>query len=142
MLPKVPPDLGAQSLPLPLSSRLLSLFAVVGPVVGLITGCILLWGSGFGLVHYSKDLRKDMPIRVANALFPLWVILSLLVPTVLGGLLTMSWWGALLGFLWGGLARICLCHHITWSVNSVCHFWGRRPFQVPDESRNNFLFGL
>jgi stearoyl-CoA desaturase (delta-9 desaturase) len=240
-------SLDAQRSSLPLSTRLLSLFAIVSPVVGLIVGCILLWGSGFGWVylslfvgmylltglgvtvgfhrlfthrsfetyrvvqfvlaalgsmavqgpllkwvavhrchhqhsdqpgdphsphlqghgiggllrglwhahlgwlflaetagldHYAKDLRKNAAVRWASALFPVWVVLGLLVPTVLGGLLTMSWWGALLGFLWGGLARICLGHHLTWSINSVCHFWGRRPFQVHDESRNNFLFGL
>jgi stearoyl-CoA desaturase (delta-9 desaturase) len=239
--------LDEQTSPLPLSTRLFNLIAIVAPVVGLVTGCILVWGSGFGWVqlsllvamylltgmgitvgyhrlfthrsfetyrsvqfvlaalgsmaaqgpllrwvamhrchhqhsdqpgdphsphlqgqgigglfrglwhahlgwvfqpdpagldHYVKDLRKDTPVRVASALFPVWVVLGLLVPAVLGGLFTMSWWGALLGFLWGGLARICLVHHVTWSVNSACHFWGRRPFPVPDESRNNFLFGL
>ncbi len=95
-----------------------------------------------GLDRYISDLRKDSSLRVASALFPLWVLLGLGVPALLGGLLTLSWWGALLGFLWGGLARMCLVHHMTWSVNSVCHFWGRRPYDVPDESRNNFLFGL
>jgi stearoyl-CoA desaturase (delta-9 desaturase) len=53
----------------------------------------------------------------------------------------MSWMGALLGFVWGGLVRIFLVHHITWSVNSVCHIWGSRPFRSHDESRNNALFG-
>jgi stearoyl-CoA desaturase (delta-9 desaturase) len=44
--------------------------------------------------------------------------------------------------LWGGLARIFLVHHATWSVNSVCHLWGRRPFETHDHSRNNFLLGV
>ena len=48
----------------------------------------------------------------------------------------------LLGLVWGGLARIFLVHHITWSVNSVCHIWGRRPYRSGDHSRNNFLFGI
>jgi stearoyl-CoA desaturase (delta-9 desaturase) len=54
----------------------------------------------------------------------------------------MSWEGALLGLLWGGFARIFLGHHVTWSINSVCHIWGSRPFRCGDESRNNALFGV
>jgi stearoyl-CoA desaturase (delta-9 desaturase) len=50
--------------------------------------------------------------------------------------------GALFGLIWGGLARIFLVHHITWSVNSVCHIWGRRPYPSGDHSRNNFVFGI
>jgi stearoyl-CoA desaturase (delta-9 desaturase) len=79
---------------------------------------------------------------VAASLFPLWVILGLVIPAALGGLLSWSWGGALLGLLWGGLARICLVHHVTWSVNSVCHLWGRQPYACRDESRNNFVFGI
>ena len=45
------------------------------------------------------------------------------------------------GFIWGGLVRIFLVHHVTWSVNSACHLWGLRPYKTSDESRNNFLFG-
>jgi stearoyl-CoA desaturase (delta-9 desaturase) len=56
--------------------------------------------------------------------------------------LTLSWIGVLLGFVWGGLVRIFLVHHVTWSVNSVCHLWGSRPFQCHDESRNNLIFGV
>ena len=54
----------------------------------------------------------------------------------------MSWTGVLLGFIWGGLVRVFLVHHVTWSVNSVCHIWGSRPFQCHDESRNNAIFGV
>jgi stearoyl-CoA desaturase (delta-9 desaturase) len=95
-----------------------------------------------GLSRYVKDLRQDVPVRVASALFPVWVAVGLLFPAVLGGLLTGTWTGALLGLLWGGLARIFLVHHMTWSVNSVCHLWGGRPFKNGDQSRNNFLFGV
>jgi stearoyl-CoA desaturase (delta-9 desaturase) len=95
-----------------------------------------------GLSRYVGDLRKDPLVRRISALFPLWVLLSLVLPTVLGGLLTLSWMGALLGFLWGGLARIFLVHHITWSINSVCHVWGSQPFGDKDESRNNAIFGV
>jgi stearoyl-CoA desaturase (delta-9 desaturase) len=94
------------------------------------------------LSRYVADLHGDRLLRWVSRLFPVWVIISLLIPTVLGGLLTMTWTGALLGFIWGGLARIFLVHHITWSINSVCHLWGRRPFRSHDESRNNFVFGV
>jgi stearoyl-CoA desaturase (delta-9 desaturase) len=95
-----------------------------------------------GLDRYVKDLRQSAALRVASALFPLWVALGLLIPAALGGLLTLSWRGALLGLLWGGLARIFLVHHVTWCINSVCHLWGSRPFQVRDQSRNNFVLGV
>jgi stearoyl-CoA desaturase (delta-9 desaturase) len=81
-------------------------------------------------------------LRTVSALFPLWVIAGLLLPAVAGGLLWESWAGALLGFLWGGLVRVFFVHHVTWSVNSVCHLWGRQPYLGGDHSRNNFLLGL
>jgi len=94
------------------------------------------------LAEYVPDLCRDPVIRAVSALFPMWVLLGLLVPATLGGLLTMSWMGALLGFIWGGLVRIFLVHHVTWSVNSVCHLWGWRPFRSHDESRNNPILGI
>lgn len=94
------------------------------------------------LAGYVKDLRRNNLLRKVSALFPLWVIAGLLVPTALGWVLEGSWTGALLGLLWGGFVRIFLVHHVTWSVNSVCHLWGARPFPVQDQSRNNFVFGV
>lgn len=94
------------------------------------------------LSHYVKDLRQRGSLRIASALFPVWVILGLIIPAALGGLLTTSWTGALCGLLWGGLARIFLVHHVTWSINSICHLWGQRPFHSNDHSRNNALFGV
>ncbi|HYN86881.1 MAG TPA: fatty acid desaturase [Ardenticatenaceae bacterium] len=95
-----------------------------------------------GLARYAADLYKDRLLRTLSTLFPLWVTIGLLVPALIGGLITMSWGGALLGFLWGGLARVFLVHHVTWSINSVCHLWGSRPFRSHDESRNNVIFGV
>lgn len=95
-----------------------------------------------GQARYAADLRGNGLLRAASNLFPVWVIAGILIPAVLGGLLTGSWSGAVFGLVWGGLARIFITHHLTWSVNSVCHLWGRRPFQSPDRSRNNFLFGV
>jgi stearoyl-CoA desaturase (delta-9 desaturase) len=94
------------------------------------------------LARYVRDLRASPMLRMVSALFPVWVIAGLLIPAALGGLLTGSWLGMLGGLAWGGLVRIFLVHHVTWSVNSVCHLWGRRPFRSGDHSRNNFLFGI
>ena len=94
------------------------------------------------LDRYVRDLKKLTSVRVASALFPLWIVLGLALPAALGGLLTGSWAGALLGLLWGGLARVFLVHHVTWSVNSVCHLWGSRPYPDADHSRNNLLLGI
>jgi len=95
-----------------------------------------------GLSKYVQDLRQDKVVLWMSRLFPAWVFLGLVLPAVLGGLLTMSWTGVLLGFIWGGLARVFLVHHVTWSINSVCHIWGTKPFRSHDESRNNFIFGV
>jgi stearoyl-CoA desaturase (delta-9 desaturase) len=94
------------------------------------------------LSRYVKDLRQSALLRQVSMLFPVWVALGLLIPAILGGLITGTWTGALLGLVWGGLARIFLVHHVTWSVNSVCHMWGGRPFRGADHSRNNLLFGI
>jgi stearoyl-CoA desaturase (delta-9 desaturase) len=94
------------------------------------------------LLRYIPDLSGDRLVRAMSRLWVLWAVLGALIPAVLGGLITMTWTGALLGFLWGGLARIFLVHHVTWSVNSVCHIWGSRPFRSNDHSRNNVVFGI
>lgn len=94
------------------------------------------------LPHYVKDLRQSRVLRTASRLFPLWVTLGVFIPAALGGLLTGTWMGFLSGLLWGGLARIFLVHHVTWSINSVCHLWGRQPFRTGDHSRNNLVFGV
>lgn len=95
-----------------------------------------------GLGRYTHDLRSDPVVCAANRQFYHWALASLLIPTLLGGLLSWSWNGALLGLLWGGLVRIFIVHHITWSVNSVCHLWGTRPFRTSDHSRNNPVVGF
>ena len=98
-------------------------------------------GSGRAISQYVPDLMKDRVLVAVNRQYPLWIALGLIIPTVIGGVVTQSWWGALLGFVWGGLVRALMVHHITWSINSVCHIWGSRPFKSDDESRNNALFG-
>jgi len=95
-----------------------------------------------GLGRYVPDLNNDRTVRFVSKTFTIWVVIGLLVPAAIAGLLTLSWYGALLGFLWGGLGRIFLVHHATWSINSVCHMWGTKPFRSHDESRNNLIFGV
>jgi stearoyl-CoA desaturase (Delta-9 desaturase) len=95
-----------------------------------------------GLARYASDLRKDRALRFVSRGFPWWVVLGLAIPAALGGLFTMSWMGVFLGFVWGGLVRVCVLHHVTWSVNSVCHLWGTRPYRTGDESRNNPIVGV
>ncbi|QKV72914.1 acyl-CoA desaturase [Amycolatopsis sp. Hca4] len=92
--------------------------------------------------RFAPDLAADRDLRVVDRLFPLWVVLSLLLPPLLGGLLTLSWWGALTAFLWAGLARISFQHHVTWSVNSICHMIGERPFTSRDRSANFWPLAL
>ncbi len=98
--------------------------------------------DGVPMARYVTDLLKDKTMtRVSNA-FPWWVLIGILVPTAAGWLLTGTLWGALLGFVWGGLVRLFLVQHVTWSINSVCHIWGARPYVSKDESRNNPIFGI
>jgi stearoyl-CoA desaturase (delta-9 desaturase) len=95
-----------------------------------------------GLLRYVTDLQQSSVVRNVSVLFPVWVAVGLLIPAALGGILTESWAGVLRGLAWGGLARVFLVHHVTWSVNSVCHIWGRQPFQSDDQSRNNAVIGV
>jgi stearoyl-CoA desaturase (Delta-9 desaturase) len=86
---------------------------------------------------YAADLYEDPRMRAIGRRFPQLAVLSLLIPTVAGWALhgfTVS--GALQGLVWGGLVRIFFVHHVTWSVNSVCHFFGRRRFDIDDHSTN------
>lgn len=94
-----------------------------------------------GLGRYSKDLRRDPVLVAVDRQFPLWVLAGLLLPAVIGGAITQSWRGAVLGLLWGGFVRVLVVHHVTWSVNSICHLWGTRPYDSGDESRNNAILG-
>ena len=85
---------------------------------------------------YAPDLAKDRDLLRISRLFWLWVLTSILLPPVLGALLTWSWQGALSAFFWAGLVRVFLLHHVTWSINSICHAIGERPFQARDKSTN------
>ena len=86
--------------------------------------------------QFARDLLDDRGMRTINRLFPAWVLAGLLIPFGLGWAIGGGLAGGLAGLLWGGLVRIFFVHHVTWSVNSVCHFLGRRRWNTPDESRN------
>ena len=85
---------------------------------------------------YAPDLIKDPAIRRISRDFWLWTTISLILPPVIGGLVTMSWYGAFTAFFWGSLVRVALLHHVTWSINSICHAVGNRPFKSRDRSGN------
>jgi len=86
--------------------------------------------------RFAPDILKDRDTGWVHRWFPAFLITSLVAPAVLGGLLTWSWAGAITAFFWAGLVRIALVHHVTWSINSVCHVWGKRPFRSRDNSGN------
>jgi stearoyl-CoA desaturase (delta-9 desaturase) len=106
--------------------------------------------KGFGFAHvgwlfssdrtsqqrFCPDLLADADIRAVSRWFPRLVAVTLLAPALIGGLWSMSWQGALTAFFWASLVRICLLHHTTWSINSVCHTFGNEDFEVRDKSRN------
>lgn len=92
--------------------------------------------------RYIPDLMDDETMNWIDRNYVWWVVASLAIPTVIAGLVTMSISGALLGLVWGGLARVAFTHHMTWSINSICHIFGSRDFKSSDDSRNNFLFGF
>ncbi len=94
------------------------------------------------VARFAPDLAADPDIRTVDRLFPVWVAATVVLPAVLGGLISWSWWGALTAFLWAGLARVSLQHHVTWSVNSICHMVGARPFTSRDHSSNFWPLAL
>ena len=112
-------------------------------VVGSIKG---LWWAHLGWLldrhgqadprRYARDLREDAGMRRINAAFPLIVVAGLLLPFAAGFVITGTLAGAATALLWGGFVRVFILHHVTWSVNSVCHFFGRRRFATEDESTN------
>jgi stearoyl-CoA desaturase (delta-9 desaturase) len=88
--------------------------------------------------RFAPDLIKDRVLRVIDKLFGLWVTLSFAIPFALGWAIGGGFTAALTALLWGGLVRVFLLHHVTWSINSICHFFGRKRFDIEDESRNVF----
>jgi stearoyl-CoA desaturase (delta-9 desaturase) len=92
--------------------------------------------------RYARDLLEDQGLRRLSGAFEWLVVLGLLLPAAAGFAVKGTAAGALTGLLWGGLVRVFFVHHATWSINSVCHFFGRRRFATDDMSTNVFWLAL
>jgi stearoyl-CoA desaturase (Delta-9 desaturase) len=92
--------------------------------------------------RYAPDLLDDRPMRVVSSAFPLLCIASLALPAAAGWLIGGTWQAALAALLWAGLARIALLQHVTWSVNSLCHMIGARPYTTRRHDRATNLWPL
>jgi len=91
--------------------------------------------------RWAPDLVKDPMIARIDRMSPFYVVLSYALPPLIGLAVTGTFRGMWTAFIWGSLVRIFVLHHVTWSINSICHFYGRRPFEVDDESRNVWPLG-
>ena len=117
------------------------------------------WGAVRGFVHahvgwmfsnlgmeqgreYGRDLYDDRLLRTIDRLYLLWVILTLGIPFAVGYAVGGTWGAAVEGLVWGGLIRIAAYQHATFSVNSICHMFGRQDYRARDESRNNWVVAL
>jgi stearoyl-CoA desaturase (delta-9 desaturase) len=92
--------------------------------------------------RFAPDLIKDPVISWVDATFIYWAILGLLLPFFLGWIIGGTVVAGLTGLLWGGLVRVFVLHHFTYSINSLCHTFGRREFETSDESRNLALIAI
>jgi stearoyl-CoA desaturase (delta-9 desaturase) len=86
--------------------------------------------------RWAPDLLADRDMYVVSKTSHVWSAASLVIPFLIGWAATASLSGAFLAFLWGGVVRMLVLHHATWSTNSLCHMFGRRPFDTADRSSN------
>ncbi len=92
--------------------------------------------------YFAKDLLKQKVLFKVNQNYYLWVILGILIPGFICAFIEGSWKGFIIGIIWGGLARIFILNHITFSINSICHVWGEAPFRTNEKSKNNIWFSI
>ncbi len=92
--------------------------------------------------RYAPDLQKDPIISWVDRTFILWAIVGLLLPFFLGWMIGGTLFAGLTGLLWGGLVRVFVLHHFTYSINSLCHFFGGRDYETDDSSRNLALIAI
>ena len=117
------------------------------------------WGALRGFVHahvgwlfsslgmeqgrvYGKDLYEDRMVRWLDRLYLVWVVLTFGIPFAIGFWVGGSWEAGVEGLVWGGLLRVFLYQHATFSVNSICHMFGRQHFRSRDEARNNWVVAV
>jgi stearoyl-CoA desaturase (delta-9 desaturase) len=117
------------------------------------------WGALRGFVHahvgwmfrnlgmeqgreYGRDLYEDRLVRTIDRLYLLWVVLTLGIPFAIGYAIGGTWQAGVEGLVWGGLIRIAAYQHATFSVNSICHMFGRQDYRTRDEARNNWIVAL
>ncbi|MBI5104191.1 MAG: fatty acid desaturase [Solirubrobacterales bacterium] len=86
--------------------------------------------------RYAPDLLADPVVSFVHRTFLWWALGGLVAPFFLGWLIGGTLFAGLTGMLWGGLIRMLVLHHVTYSINSLCHFFGRRRFPTDDESTN------
>jgi stearoyl-CoA desaturase (delta-9 desaturase) len=94
------------------------------------------------LSHFAADLRADPVVQAFDRHHDAWALASFVIPTLLGAVIAVDAAGLLVGFLWGGLARVFVTHHVAWGVNSICHRFGRIDYRSHDDSRNNAYLGV
>lgn len=117
---------------------------VLGPVRGFLHAHVgwLFANDAAAPERYAADLIRDRDVATISTLFPVWAVVSLALPFAIGWLWSGSLVGGVTAFVWAGLLRMALLHHVTWSVNSICHMYGRRAFPTDDESRNVGVLAL
>src|SRR5919106_5121102 len=106
-----------------------------GPLRGLYhahIGWLFHHATAVDAEKYAPDLVEDRGMRIIHRLFPLWVTFGLAIPAGIGWLVGGEIKSALTAFFWAGLVRMFLVHHVTFSINSICHFFGSRRFQTED----------
>jgi stearoyl-CoA desaturase (delta-9 desaturase) len=86
--------------------------------------------------RFAPDLLADPDITLIDRLFPVFIVITMAIPFSIGWAMSGTFAGGFTCLLWAGLARMALLHHVTWSINSVCHTFGRRPFATGDRSTN------
>jgi stearoyl-CoA desaturase (delta-9 desaturase) len=92
--------------------------------------------------RFAPDLVADPIVSWVDRTFLLWATLGLLLPFALGWAIGGTLFAGLTGLLWGGLVRVFVLHHFTYSINSLCHFFGRREYETDDHSRNLALIAI
>ncbi len=116
-------------------------------LLGMVNG---LWHAHIGWMFtenaadwsFSRDLMGDRGLFWVHRTYLYWVATAFILPAVVAGIVTRSWSGAALGFLWGGLVRCFMVNQASWCVGSVCHYFGSKRFETRDHSANNYIVAL